>query len=189
MPIFGWHHAETIQTRQFICGYCGDKVASKEGFRSSNAVENVHAYIYACPGCTKPSFIFKTEQVPGVAPGNEVGHLPPDIAALYLEARRSAGVGANTAAVLACRKLLMNIAVAQGAKAGESFLFYVEHLANTGYVPPNGKVWVDHIRRKGNEATHEIQVMSPSDAAELIAFSEMLLKFVFEFPAKVPPAP
>ena len=56
-------------------------------------------------------------------------------------------------------------------------------------VPPNGKVWVDHIRNKGNEATHEIRLMAPEDAAELISFSEMLLKFVFEFPAKVPKAP
>ena len=121
-----------------------------------------------------------------MAPGNEVAHLPKDIEALYLEARRSAGVGANTAAVLACRKLLMNIAVAQGAKAGESFVSYVEFLASAGYVPPNGRAWVDHIRSKGNEATHEIQVMAPEDASELIAFAEMLLKFVFEFPAKVP---
>jgi hypothetical protein len=83
----------------------------------------------------------------------------------------------------------MNIAVAQGAKSGESFLFYVDHLANAGYVPLNGKVWVDHIRRKGNEATHEIQLMTSVDADELISFSEMLLKFIFEFPAKVPKTP
>ena len=184
-----WNRANEIQPRQFVCGYCGDKVASKEGYVTSDAPDGAHAHLYVCPGCTRPSFIHRSYQSPGVAPGNEVGHLPPDIAALYSEARRSAGAAANTAAVLACRKLLMNIAVAQGAKAGESFMFYVEYLANAGYVPPNGKVWVDHIRNKGNEATHEIRLMAPEDAAELISFSEMLLKFVFEFPAKVPKAP
>jgi hypothetical protein len=45
---------------------------------------------------------------------------------------------------------------------------------------------VDHIRTKGNEATHEIVLMTKADAEELIAFTEMLLKFVYEFPAKVP---
>jgi hypothetical protein len=45
---------------------------------------------------------------------------------------------------------------------------------------------VDYIRTKGNEANHEITIMSDEDAKDLITFSEMLLKFVYEFPAKVP---
>jgi hypothetical protein len=125
-------------------------------------------------------------QHPGVAPGNEVANVPQDVGKLYAEARAAVAANAYTAAVLACRKLLMNIAVSQGAGAGLSFVAYVEHLAAAGYIPPNGRVWVDHIRKKGNEATHEIQLMSKSDADELIAFSEMLLKFVYEFPARVP---
>ena len=80
----------------------------------------------------------------------------------------------------------MNIAVAQGAKAGLSFVEYVDYLSNQGYVPPNGRSWVDHIRNKGNEATHEIALMTREDANELISFAEMLLKFIYEFPAKVP---
>lgn len=82
----------------------------------------------------------------------------------------------------------MNIAVAQGAAPGNTFISYVEHLANSGYVPPNGKGWVDHIRKKGNEATHEIALMSQVDASELLAFAEMLLKFIYEFPNRVPKA-
>lgn len=83
----------------------------------------------------------------------------------------------------------MNIAVTQGAAAGLKFIEYVEYLANKGYVPPNGKGWVDHIRKKGNEATHEIKLMEFEDAIELISFSEMLLKFIYEFPARVPAPP
>jgi len=80
----------------------------------------------------------------------------------------------------------MSVAVAQGAKEGGTFLSYVEYLADKGYVPPNGRGWVDHIRLKGNEATHEIKLMTPDDASELISFAEMLLKFVYEFPNRVP---
>lgn len=82
--------------------------------------------------------------------------------------------------------MLMNIAVEQGAKEGLKFIEYVNHLAEDGYIPPNGKGWVDHIRKKGNEATHEIALMGKGDAEELILFSEMLLKFIYEFPARVP---
>ena len=94
--------------------------------------------------------------------------------------------GSHTAAVLCCRKLLMHIAVAQNADVGKSFIEYVEYLADSGYVPPNGRSWVDHIRKKGNEANHEIRLMQVGDAQELISFSEMLLKFIYEFPQRVP---
>jgi len=63
---------------------------------------------------------------------------------------------------------------------------YVNYLSEIGYVPPNGKHWVDHIRKKGNEATHEIALMDENDAKELITFTEMLLKFIYEFPTTVP---
>jgi hypothetical protein len=63
---------------------------------------------------------------------------------------------------------------------------YVEHLAASGYVPPHGKGWVDHIRKKGNEANHEIVLMEKDDAQELISFVEMLLKFIYEFPSRIP---
>jgi hypothetical protein len=80
----------------------------------------------------------------------------------------------------------MNIAVSNGAKEGLKFIEYVQYLADKGYVPPNGKTWVDHIRTKGNEATHEIALMDKAAAEDLIAFTEMLLKFIYEFPSRVP---
>ena len=70
----------------------------------------------------------------------------------------------------------------------KGFVEYVEYLAAKGYVPPNGQGWVDHIRVKGNEANHEIRLMKKSDSEELISFSEMLLKFIYEFPQRVPKA-
>jgi hypothetical protein len=79
----------------------------------------------------------------------------------------------------------MHIAVEQGAPEGKSFLAYVEFLSKEGFVPPHGKEWVDHIREKGNEANHEIVLMSQNDAIDLINFSEMLLKFIYEFPKRL----
>lgn len=83
----------------------------------------------------------------------------------------------------------MNIAVSQGAAEGLRFIDYVEYLEKNGFIPPNGRGWVDHIRKKGNEATHVIALMTQSDAEDLIAFSEMLLKFIYEFPARIPTNP
>jgi hypothetical protein len=156
-------------------------VASAEGYHS-----NRDEFILICPHCQKPTYSTGHQQIPGVAPGNDVRSLPKDIEAVYREARNSTAVSAYTGAVLTCRKLLMNVAVSQGAPAGKPFVEYVTYLADKGFVPPNGKGWVDHIRKKGNEATHEIVIMSREDAEELIAFAEMLLKFVYEFPSRVP---
>lgn len=79
----------------------------------------------------------------------------------------------------------MHIAVSKGATPGETFIKYVEFLSNNNYVPPGAKDWVDHIRKKGNEANHEIVIMGKEDAEELLAFSEMLLKIIYEFPASI----
>lgn len=80
----------------------------------------------------------------------------------------------------------MNISVSLGASEGLKFIEYITYLSDKGYVPPNGKHWVDHIRKKGNEATHEIALMTEADARELLQFIEMLLRFIFEFPMLVP---
>ncbi len=79
----------------------------------------------------------------------------------------------------------MNIAVNEQAPEGQQFIKYVEYLSNEGFIPPNGKQWVDYIRTRGNEATHEIALMSETDAHALIIFVEMLLRFIYEFPALV----
>lgn len=182
-----WNSAFNLAPKSFTCGFCGRIVASAQGFFTGAAPQT---FIYICPNCDKPTYFPDPQvQVPGVAPGAEVAHLPQDVEKLYREARNAVAIGSFTAAVLSCRKLLMHIAVGQNAQPGQSFIEYVEHLANGGFVPPNGRGWVDHIRTKGNEANHEIRLMSKGDAEELISFAEMLLKFIYEFPQRIPRPP
>ena len=181
-----WQSLKDIEKRQFRCGHCGLNVASDKGYYYASQRYG-HKYVYICPNCDLANFFDSNDkQYPGVAPGNEVAHLPDELSTLYREARNCCSVNAYTASVLASRKMLMNIAVTQGAADGLKFIQYVEYLASNGFIPPNGRGWVDHIRKKGNEATHEIALMAQADAEELIAFVEMLLKFIYEFPARVP---
>ena len=79
----------------------------------------------------------------------------------------------------------MHIAVSQGAGDGLSFAKYVDYLDDKHFTPPNSKDWVDHIRKKGNEANHEIVVMGKSDAEELLEFIHMILTFIYEYPARM----
>lgn len=188
---FNWPHAQSVRSIEYTCGHCQRLVASNLGFDAhvkgqTGRIKEDFPKIRICPNCVSPTIFQGGKQIPGIPPGNAVMHVPDSVNALYEEARRCAAANAATGAVLACRKLLMNIAVTQGATEGQSFISYVDYLANKGFVPPNGKDWVDHIRKKGNEANHEIPDMMATDAAELISFCEMLLKFIYEFPSKIP---
>lgn len=181
-----WYNTAPLPSKNFKCGYCDNIVASDKGYPGNYAGNDFFSTVYICPHCTNAIFFLRGKQVPGVRLGEDVKHLPKEIQALYNEARDSSAAGAPTAAILICRKMLMNIAVTEGAEEGLKFIEYVDYLANKGYVPPNGKDWVDHIRQKGNEATHEIKLMTAEDAEELISFTSMLLKFIYEFPSRVP---
>lgn len=179
-----WGNVEGITSKKYMCGYCGSIVASAIGYLTQDSPNGHQAYIYVCPHCERPTFMHINHQIPGISPGNEVGNLPEDIAALYKEACQSVSVNSYTASVLACRKLLMNIAVNHGAKEGATFVSYIEHLANAGFVPPNGLGWVDHIRSKGNEATHEIRLMNKDEAIELISFPRCYSNLSMNFQVK-----
>ena len=125
-------------------------------------------------------------QIPGQAPGGPIEYLPEQVDKLYAEARGAMAANAPTVAVLGFRKLLMHVAVEKGASAGDSFQNYVSYLDTQHLVPAGAKEWIDHIRTRGNEANHEIKMMTKDDAQELLAFAEMLLRLIYEFPNRLP---
>jgi hypothetical protein len=184
-----WHNSiSPIEPRGYTCSYCGKHTGPNTGFFTKGGAPQ--RFIYLCTFCDKPTFFDGDQkQYPGAPFGNPVASLPKDVEALYIEARSAMTVNSFTSVVLTCRKILMHIAVEKGAPEGQTFKQYVQHLADEGYVPPGGEGWVDHIRDKGNDANHEIILMSQPDAGQLMAFLEMLLKFVYEFPALVPAPP
>ncbi len=175
-----------LKEQSYVCGYCGKQTGNDRGYNNNDGTERS---IRICPYCGEPTYLHKSKQVPGAPYGSEVEHLPDGVGALYRETRECIKAGLHTASVLSARKLLMHIAVDQGADEGKPFIVYVQYLADNGYVPPHGKGWVDHIRKQSNEANHEIVIKERADAVELVTFLEMLLKFIYEFPAKIPPPP
>ena len=183
-----WEGLGSIVARQYECAFCGTSVAPNQGWRARSTFNNQYAAaIMICHNCHRPTFIDENDrQFPGRPFGQEVEGIPEKaLTELYGEARNAMSASCYTASVLCCRKILMHIAVEKGAKPGDSFVKYVEHLASANYIPPDARIWVDHIRTKANEANHEIAVMSRTDAEELLSFTEMLLKVIYEFPASI----
>mgnify|MGYP001182325457 CR=1 FL=1 len=186
-----FNHKSHIVT--YTCGYCGHGVASEEGCNAQRQIAESYleeyetvASIRICPYCNCPTFIiYDFVQIPGELPGHPVTSIPTEIDAVYEEARRSIASEAYTGAVLLFRKILMHMAVERGAPANASFAEYVDYLVQTGDVPSSAKSWVDFIRKRGNDATHKITVMEKQDALVLLNFVEMLLRILYEYPAKV----
>jgi len=176
-----WQALSELVSHNFKCKFCDKEVATRKGYYRKETVWR----IYICPYCARPTFFEGPTQIPAPLLGNDVEKLPENIKTLYNEIRDCTGINAYTSAVLSSRKLLMHIAVEQGSEKGKSFLEYVNFLADKGFVPPNGKEWVDHVRDKGNEANHEIVLMEKDNVLDLINFIEMLLKFIYEFPGRM----
>lgn len=190
-PEWKWQSSPgDVTPRNYVCGHpnCGREVASNKAWFYHDPHRGMtQGWIYICPNCHRPTFFDDTDnsQVPGVRFGRDIEHLPDDISRLYQEIGKSTAVEAHTTAVLGCRKLLMHIAVEKGAEQGLGFIEYVKYLVENHYAPPGSTPWVDKIREMGNEANHEIVIMKRGHAVELINFVEMLLKFIYEFPAKI----
>ncbi|EGT3846030.1 DUF4145 domain-containing protein [Clostridioides difficile] len=181
---------DELLSKDYICGYCGCYIASQkgyEGFFRTGPDEQIRIGIYLCPKCVNPTYFDKdNKQYPMAKAGNDVLNINDErIKGLYEEARNSFSVKAFTSVALCCRKLLMNVAVYLGAEENRKFIFYVDWLDRENYILPNSKKWVDQIRKIGNEATHEICIISKEDAEKTLFFTEMLLKMVYEFPAMV----
>lgn len=192
MKHIAWSNTQDISSRSYRCGHCGNLVASQKGVAGYHRYgphehEEEDAWIYICSHCTRPTFFdLDGKQLPGVIFGSPIENLPDkSVDDLYEEARRSFSDGNYTAAVLCSRKILMHIAVAKKAQPGQSFAAYVDYLVDNHFIPPDARDWVHHIRLRGNEANHEIVIMSKDDAEELLVFIEMLLKVIFDFPTRV----
>jgi ribosomal protein S27E len=109
--------------------------------------------------------------------------------AIWKEARRCLGLGAYTAAVMLCRKLLFHVAVGHGLPPkndkdrAPSFMEAIQHLESEGLITKRMRPWVDRIKDVGNDANHEITPVGPDVALDVATFTEQLLRLTYEMEA------
>jgi Domain of unknown function (DUF4145) len=188
---FNWSQMVNVPSAPYICGYCENNVASAVGYHTTadprvSGAEALMRYARICPRCHGLTIFANGNTMPVPLPSKRVDNLPPLVSTIYGEARAALSAGASTGATLLCRTLLMHVACEHGAKPGLSFVEYVDHLESEHLVPPTGKTWLNHIRKQGNLATHQLVAIPDKDARELLVFVEMLLQLAFDFPARVP---
>ena len=126
---------------------------------------------------------------PGVRPLGVPRGLPPVEAEAWQEVRASLSVGAYTASVMLCRKLLMHVAVGHGLPAkndndrAPSFVECVDYLETAGIITKLMRPWVDRIKNVGNEANHDLDPPVETRALDVARFTEQLLKLAYEMDA------
>jgi len=179
---FNWQNLMRMSEISYDCGHCGSYVAPSNGYQGIDQNSGSSGFVMICPKCSLPTSIARgMGQVPSPQFGEAITGISNDeVKVLYDEARRSFSARAYTGAVMLARKILMNLAVQHGAEENLKFIEYVDYLSENGWVPPNGKKWVDQIRQKGNDANHELHVMNKEDAEQVLKFLSMLLKFMYE---------
>ena len=185
MNVHDWRHSGSISPKTFKCGHCGNIIAGHLGYIYQPQTTMVgHAYIYLCPNCAMPTFVGADGAMwPGSLEGDDILHITdPLVKTIYSEARNCFSSNSFTAVVLCCRKLLMHIAVDNGAAEDNGFSFYAQYLLDKHFVPPKAESWVNYIKDKGNEANHEIRLVDKKEAKTILQFSGMLLKNIYEFP-------
>lgn len=126
---------------------------------------------------------------PGVKPLRLVRGLGTVEQEAWEEVRSVLSVSAWTAAVMLCRKIILHVAVAHGlpekdgSNRSPNFDKAVTHLLSVGLITPPMKPWVDHIRKVGNEANHDLPATAEDSAMRVATFTEQLLILAYEMPA------
>lgn len=183
-----WADTKERASKSFTCWNCNKNVASEKWYYiKQNNYGATQFWIYICPHCKYPTYVdLYWKFYPGFKYWEEVPYVPKEIYNLYDEARRCIKENCYNWAVMLCRKILMNFAVTEWAKEWLTFQKYVDYLDQEWFIPKKWKQRVDHIRKKWNEANHDIINMTENDAKDLIDFIGMLFKTNYEFPGKLP---
>lgn len=192
-PEYEWRGAQREGKKDYTCSYCDKLVASEFRFArytTTGSHKRIDGEVYICPFCKHPTYFpdapeLGRVQIPSPRPCGAVSYLPESINSIYEEARNCLSAGASVAAALCARKVVMNLAVNKGAELNKSFGYYVNYLVENNHIPKDVADNLDHVRTKGNEAAHELPEISYNEAFELMVFLEMLLRFLYEFPATI----
>ena len=172
---YSWKDTARLQSKKFICWNCGNLVASNVGYCAQRGM-NCYESIYICPHCKAPHVVdFGNREMLSALPGRPIKKLPDVVNQVYEEARNCIAAGAYTSAVMILRKILMNLAVEEGAKEGDSFAHYVDYLCENGFVHRRQHEQAKRIQRLGNDANHKIESRTKEDALELLNLVQLIL--------------
>ena len=181
----------TEQDAWFVadCAKCGVDRQMTVIARNADTNYNADLMWLQCVNCHLPHVSTGWAIFPATSPLSTPGGVEGVELAAWTEVRECLGVGANTAAVMMCRKILLHIAVAQGLPAkndkdwAPSFAEVNNYLEMEGIITTRMRPWVDLIKDVGNDGAHEINPITQDDARNVARYTEQLLRLTYELVA------
>lgn len=175
------------------CSFCRGSqmvvIAKTDDTRST--FDDPSVYWLRCVNCRRGFVLNDFVASPAAQPLDTPAVLSGDELTTWTEVRTCLAGGANTAAVMMCRKLLLHIAVANGLPPKDakdrapSFLAAIDHLEAEGVITTRMRPWVNRVKDVGNEANHELASIDGAAAKDVALFTRQLLHLAYELPAMV----
>ena len=178
-------------SKSYECGYCGHKLSTRIGWFAQTdrypygfLPERSFIHVYICTHCGCPTTFCVDQQIPSPATGQDFDATDKTedvqvIVELYNEAREALRHDAPSCATLMFRKILMHIAVAEGAKAGLNFVQYVTYLKDQNVVGRPLYGLLDTIKQRGNDENHQLVRAESHEAMDLLKLTTLLLQSVY----------
>lgn len=141
-----------------------------------------------CVNCQIGVVVNVDFQSPAPKPLDVPNGVEGDDRAAWEEVRSCLSVGAHTAAVMMCRKLLFHIAVSEDLPPKKdngrapSFAEALNYLEDEGVVTKRMRPWADRVKDVGNEANHELTGYTYDQALDIATFTRQLLQLAYELP-------
>jgi len=182
-----WKNIEQVGASKYKCWNCGRDIASEKAYTAREPIRHtIFCIIHICPYCNAPCITDRTKKsYPFMLPGRQIEKLPDNIKNIFDEARTCLGAGAYTATVMLLRKILMNIAVTEGAEENLKFFQYVEYLCSEGVVHKRQKKQAEDVKNLGNAANHEIESRTKEDAEKMLSLISLILTNNYELADEV----
>lgn len=143
-----------------------------------------------CVQCLRGVVLNDSRPAPGTRPLDTPDYVPEDAARTWNEVRDCLSVGAYTATVMLCRKILFHVAVDEGLpEKGDNgraptFAAALAYLEAEGVLTRKMRPWVTRVKDVGNEANHEIAGHDENEALTIAKFTREILYLAYTLPAE-----
>jgi hypothetical protein len=133
-----------------------------------------------------------TNSYPKPEPSRCPSHTPSDLKEIFLEAAEAFKRGLPNASGTMSRKVLdvstqqlCDTTFGEDAKKYTKTFGRIEALAAKHVLTPALKDWAHQLRLGGNDASHDSESFTPSEAEELLNFAELYLTYVYTLPGRL----
>lgn len=186
----------------FTCPHCGVYSTFRVSAEYGNQFWGGFAKILGCDHCRQLVYVIlgATDTRSGKIASEEIldcypkrmpkleDSIPKNVASDYIEAIKCFDVGANRASASMCRRALQSSVLERGAKKGKLF-DQINELFEKQIITKDIKDWAHEIRLTANIGAHPdedgLEDVTPTEAKELLDFTEQYLNYVYIMPDKV----